>query len=301
MKALLLRTWAGVVLISFSGIFVRLADVEPFRAAFLRGLYALPFLVGWTLWARRGSGRGLGGLFMPVAFVAGALLGADLLAWHESIARIGAGLATVLPNLQVLIIGVLAIFVFGERPRPTFWLALPVVLGGVWILSMVGRPITSNASVVDGVRLGVLTAFFYAGYIMLLRVARLRQTQASAVETMTSATLGLTVVCGIAAALQGVAAPAGDLRADGWLLLLAIGSQVVGWGLLTSSIHKLPAAVTAVALLLQPLLAMIWGASLLDEPIGWPQAAGAAVVLVGVAIAHGAASTPAPAGLEHPA
>jgi drug/metabolite transporter (DMT)-like permease len=69
-------------------------------------------------------------------------------------------------------------------------------------------------------------------------------------------------------------------------VLLALGSQVVGWLLLTSSIHHLPAAATSVALLLQPVLALVWGAVLLSEPIGVPQVLGAAVVLVGVALAH---------------
>ena len=282
----LLRTWIGVVLISFSGVFVRLAHTEPARAALLRCVYALPFLVPLALWANHRAGRGWRRAIFPLALLAGALLGADLLAWHRSIGIIGVGLATVLPNLQVVIVGVLGILLFRERPRATFWLALPVVLGGVWLLAVFGRPIRAGGVVVVGVLLGVLTAGFYSGYLVLLRVARLRRPELGAFETMAAATLGGAIVAGTFAGFEGVAGPAPTLQANLWLLALALGSQVVGWVLLSSSIHRLPAALTSVALLLQPVLALIWGAVIFAEPLGAPQVGGAVLILVGVALAH---------------
>lgn len=302
--ATLARTWGGVVLISFSAIIVRLADVEAARSAFLRNLYAVPVLFA-LLWVERqragGSdpdrGRGEADVgagapragrawLLPVAVVAGLFLGMDLAAWHVSIAHIGAGLATVLPNLQVVFVGVLALVVFGERPAGSFWAALPVVLLGIWLITAAGRPITADGSVVAGVALGVLTAVFYSGYLLVLRVARVRHPAASSVLVMSSATVGAALTTGAVAAVEGVAAPAGSWPADGWLVLLALGSQVVGWLLLASSIHLLPAALTSVALVLQPMLALVWGAVLLGEPIGLAQVGGAVVLLAGVGVAH---------------
>ncbi|MDQ3065974.1 MAG: EamA family transporter, partial [Actinomycetota bacterium] len=43
---------AGAITIAFSGILVRLADVEPSTAAFFRCLYALPFLAPLAWWER---------------------------------------------------------------------------------------------------------------------------------------------------------------------------------------------------------------------------------------------------------
>ena len=287
----LLRTWLGVVFISFSGVLVRQADVEVARSAFLRGAYALPFLWALAAWTRRGQGwPRLDGR----ALLAGALLGADLVAWHGCIAIIGAGLATVLPNLQVVIVAAAGALLFGERPSRLFWIALPVVLGGVWLLAATSQPITPGASLPLGVGLGLLTALFYSAYLLLLRVARAKAPALSAVEIMSSATLGVTLLTGVVAAYEGVAGPAPTLEANAWLLALALGSQVFGWLLLASSIHRLPAALTAVSLLLQPLLAVIWGVTLLGEPIGPVQLAGAALLLGGVTLAHRAVSARSP-------
>jgi drug/metabolite transporter (DMT)-like permease len=100
-----------------------------------------------------------------------------------------------------------------------------------------------------------------------------------------ASTLGATLATFVPAAATGVAGPAG-WPADGWLLMLAGGSQVIGWLVLTTSIHHLPAAATSVALLLQPVLALVWGAVLLSEPLGLAQVAGAVTVLLGVGLAH---------------
>ena len=280
----LARTWAGVVLISFSAVFVRLADVEPARSAFLRCAYALPAFALLVLW-RRGRGD-RSDTIGPLAVFAGVLLGFDLLTWHLSIEVMGAGVATVLPNVQVIIVGVVGVLAFRERPLPAFWLALPVILGGVWLLGATGRSIEPGASVAVGVAYGMLSAVFYAGYLVLLRVARLGRPDVGAVGVMTAATLGAALVNGVSAAVQGVAGPVGDVERDGWLVALALGCQVLGWTLLASSIHRLPAALTSVTLLVQPVLTLVWGATLLDEPIGRAQALGSAIVLAGVYAAH---------------
>ncbi len=280
-----LKPWLGAVLISFSGVWVRLADVEAARSAFLRGAYALPVLaVLVALRARAGADDGQR-WFRPVAVLSGVFLGLDLIAWHSSIAIIGAGLGTVLPNLQVVFVGLVGVVLFRERPAKGFWLALPVVLLGIWLLAAVGEPIATHASVPVGVGLGVVAGIAYAVSLVMLRLSRSRSRASSAVGVLWSLTLGATVVTGINAAVQGTLGPAG-WPADAWLLALAIGSQVVAWLLFTSAIHRLPAAATSVALLLQPVLALVWGALLLGEPVGLPQVLGAAIVLVGVALAH---------------
>jgi drug/metabolite transporter (DMT)-like permease len=287
----LVRTWLGATMISFSGVYVRLADVEVVRSSFLRTAYALPAFVVLVVVSRRRAGAPLRSGFVPLAMVAGMFLGADLVAWHASIEHIGAGLATVLPNLQVVVIGVVGVVLFRERPRPTFWVALPLVLLGVALLGAVGRPVDVGGDVAAGVLFGVLAAALYSVFLVVVRVARFRRPDAGAFEIMGSATLGAAVVTGALAASQGVAGPVGTWPAEGWLVLLALGSQVTGWGLLSSSIHRLPAALTSVTLLLQPVLAMVWGGVLLGEGIGPPQVLGAAVVLTGVAIAHRAIVT----------
>ena len=63
-----------------------------------------------------------------LAAVAGVFFAGDLLFWHHAIEAVGAGLATVLGNLQVIVVGVVAWLLLGERPSRATLLALPVVL-----------------------------------------------------------------------------------------------------------------------------------------------------------------------------
>ena len=126
---------------------MRLADVEVARSAFLRAAYALPMLAVMVAVSGRASRRQRTGAdadlrpsgepgatrrrwWLPIAVAAGVLLGLDLVAWHATIGIIGAGLGTVLPNLQVVFVGIAGVALFGERPRRGFWWSLPLVLGG---------------------------------------------------------------------------------------------------------------------------------------------------------------------------
>jgi drug/metabolite transporter (DMT)-like permease len=302
---LAVRPWLGGTMISFSGVWIRLADTEPLRSAFLRGAYALPLLLALlvadrrrTEAATRTAGAGATARWvLPLGVAAGLFLGLDLIAWHASLAIVGAGLGAVFPNLQVLFVGLAGMLLFHERPRRGFWVALPVVVAGISILGVVGRPVSVTASFRLGVVYGVVTAVTYAAALIVVRIARARTPEGNGVVVVFSMTLGATIVTGLVAATQGLAAPAG-WPADGWLLLLAVGSQTVGWLLVTSSIAHLPAALTSVALLIQPALGMMWGRVILDEPIGRAQVAGAAVLLAGIAIAQRALidAVPSPVG-----
>ena len=95
---------AGALAIAFSAILVKLADVAPATAAIFRCAYALPVL--WRSPAARtgASGRARPWRTRALAIPAGVFFAADLIFWHHAIEDVGAGLATVLGNLQVVIV-----------------------------------------------------------------------------------------------------------------------------------------------------------------------------------------------------
>jgi drug/metabolite transporter (DMT)-like permease len=70
--------------------------------------------------------------------------------------------------------------------------------------------------------------------------------------------------------------------AHGWLILLALGPQVVGWLLILTALPRLPALETSVMLLAQPMLTVVWGRLLFAERLSWVQAGGVALVLAGI-------------------
>src|SRR4051794_2957366 len=89
----------GVLSISFSAVFIRLALVSPVTATFYRAVYAIPVLAVIALVPRRNVRSRREHL---LAFASGLLLAADLDLWHESIGLVGAGLGTVIPNVQIV-------------------------------------------------------------------------------------------------------------------------------------------------------------------------------------------------------
>lgn len=273
---------AGALCIAFSAIFVRLARVQPATAAVFRCVYALPPLGLLAWWERRRFGPRAPGQ-RRLALVAGVLFGADLVFWHTSIDYVGAGLATVLGNTQVVLVGVLAWLALGEKPDRRLVIATPIVLVGVVLISgVVGRGAYGDNPPL-GVLFGVLTGVSYAGFILILRQGN------KDIRRPAGPLFDATVAAGVASAIAGVILGEIDLRpawpAHGWLVLLALSSQVVGWLLISVSLPRLPAALTSVVLTLQPVGSVVLGVVLLAEQPSTVQLLGAAVIVAGLVTA----------------
>ncbi len=268
--------------IAFSGIFYRFADVEPSTATVWRALYGLPFLalVAWLEHRRYGA---LPRRSLALALVAGALFAGDLTSWHHAIEFVGAGLATVLGNLSVLVVGFFAWLILGERPSRPILVSLPVVLGGVFLISGLADDGAYGSDPALGVVLGTMTAFFYGGYLLIIRRSgRDERRPAGPVALSTLATA-------IVAAVAGV--PLGDLQlaptwpAHGWLFGYGLTSQFLGYLLISVSLPRLPALVTSIILLAQPVATVVLARILLDEQPSPLQLVGVVLVVGGIALA----------------
>lgn len=272
----------GALCIASSGVLVRLADSSPVTVAFYRCLYALPLLGAVTYLEKRRFGP-LPARARNLAWVAGIFFATDLIFWHHAIDAVGAGLATVLGNLQVVIVGFAAWALLGERPRRELFWAIPVVLVGVVLISGVVGEGAYGDDPALGVLFGVLTSLAYAGFILVLRQG------SSDLRRIGGPLFHATLVSALAAAAY---APfAGDMQwtpgwpEHGWLLALALSAQVAGWLLISRSLPRLPAAVTSIVLLLQPVGAVAIAAVTLGESPALVQLAGAALILAGVVVA----------------
>ena len=280
----MLLALAGALAIAFSGILVRLADVEPSTAAFFRCAYAVPFLIPLAAWERRSFGpRERGQAWL--AWLAGLLFAADLVLWHHAIAAVGAGLATVIANTQVVIVGLTAWALLGERPSARLFAAVPVVLAGVVLISGVVGADAYGDEPALGVAFGVGTALAYSGFLLVLRAGNrdLRRPAGPLLDATIAAAAG--------SAVAGLALGELDLVPSwpehAWLLLLAVSAQVVGWLLITASLPRLPAAVSSVLLTAQPAATVLLAMLLVDEDPSLVQLAGVLVVIAGVATVAG--------------
>ena len=287
----LLLAGLGAGCISASAILVKLADMPPASTAFFRCFLALPVLVALAGLERRRRGPRLGAA-RGGAFVAGLCLAVDLVLWNHAIAEVGAGIATVLGNLQVLFVALAAWALFRERPERRFLVALPVVMAGVVMVSGLAGGATGGIHPLAGIGYGVGTSAAYAAFLLILR-----RTSADTLHVAGP----LAEATGGAAAgslLLGMAFGGLQLQMPwpsfGWLLVLSITSQTIGWLLITSSLPRLPAAISSLTLLLQPAAAMILAAIVLGERPTLVQVAGAFVVCCGVlAVRWGASPKPA--------
>jgi drug/metabolite transporter (DMT)-like permease len=269
----------GVLIISFSAILVRLSGVSADTSAFFRTLYAIPVLL--LLWLRVGS-RGRSLKLQMLAFFAGIFLGLDLAIWHRAIHWIGAGLATVLGNTQVIFVGVAAWLFLDERPRRSVLLGAPLAFLGMVLVSGLGRPDAYGEHPLRGTLFGVLTGLTYAIFLLLFR----RSTR----DGETPFTAFLVCTFGAAIAAAGVGGLGGELDltwswpAHGWLIALAMGSQVVGWLLIAYALPRLPAVEMSILLLLQPMATVLWGYLFFAEDLSSVQWLGVTLVLTGVAL-----------------
>ena len=274
-----LIAFAGALAIAFSAILVHQAGVHPATAAVYRCAYALPVL-GWLAWReRRRYGPRAPGQ-QRLALIAGVFFALDLVFWHQAIADVGAGLATVLGNLQVVVVPLAAWAVLAEKPGRRILAALPLTLLGVLFISGALEDGAYGAHPLRGVVFGALTGLSYGGFILVLRHGN--EDLRRPAGPLFDATWAAAVTALAAALLLG----AGDLvpawPSIAWLVTLALTSQVLGWLLISVSLPRLPAALTSMILTIQPVGSVVLGIVLLGEDPSALQLLGAGCILAGL-------------------
>lgn len=269
----------GVLSISFSAVFIRLARVSPVAATFYRAAYAIPVLAVISLVNRGRDARTRREHL--VAFASGLFLAADLDLWHESIALVGAGIGTVIPNVQIVFVAIAAWIQHGERPPARTIGMIGVVLFGVALTSGLARSDAYGAKPGEGVALGVAAGFCYAVFLIVFRAAN--RSLVPPAGPLLDATIGTAVGALLSAQFDRQFTLAVSGQAHLWLVALALVSQVMGWLLIATALPRLPAVETSVLLLVQPVFAIAWGVMFFAERLSLLQWMGSAIALAGVA------------------
>lgn len=258
--------------------------MSPATGVVFRCLFGLPILalVGWAEVRARGP---MSRRTVAVSIAAGAFFAADLVTFHLVVDLMGAGLATVMGNLQVVIVALAAWMLLGERPRREVFVAIPVMLGGVVLISGVLDAHAYGADPRLGVAVGLVTALAYAGYLLVIRRASPDHRPAGPVAIATAVT-------GLIAGLFGAATGTLDLAPAwpgiGWLVAYGVVSQSIGYLAIQAALPRLPAVISSVLLLVQPVATLVLGVVLLAEDPSGEQLAGVLMVVGGIALATGA-------------
>jgi drug/metabolite transporter (DMT)-like permease len=286
----LLVLLAGASLIGVGPILVRLADVGPAAVGFWRVGFALPLL---GLLARREGGAGRPDRF---ELAAGAFFAADLVFWHYAIRLTSVANSTVLSNLTPVVVTVASWLLFRERPRGAFLLGLALAVGGAVLMAVAKGGGGAGRDPHLGDAVAALTAVWYSGYFLCVRHARRRMGAGAVMFWSSLVSAPLMLACAVL--LREPLWPGAGGR---WLPLLGLGlMHVGGQGAIAWALGRLPASLTSVVVLVQPVVAAALGWLVVGEAVTPLQAAGGAITLGAVVLAQ-AAGRPRPAPTQEEA
>jgi len=271
----------GSTLISFAPLFYKYSATNPVTGAFFRMAYALPVLALLVYFLKSKDSRSSKSRWL--AFSAGLLLALDFIFYHTAIDYVGTGIATMIGNSQVLIVTLVSWKFLGEKPNKSILLSLPIVILGLALISGIWDNNPYGEDPLRGVITGILAAIFYSSFLILYRYSNREMAPAQNLQfdATSGAAIGLLII-GLLP-LQFLSIESIDLQpvwpGHAWLILLAISCQAAGWMAITYALPRLPAADTSFAVLLQPVLTIIWGLLLLNENPSIQQSAGIILIL----------------------
>lgn len=275
---------SGAACLSASAMFVKLADVNAGTAAFLRCAVALVPLVPMLVHETRRRGP-LPGRLRWHAVVAGLFLGTDYVMWTTSVLDVGAAIATVLVNVQVIVFPLLARVFSGTRIPRRFLYACPVMLVGIALAGGVLRSGQEAQHPLRGAVLGVAAGSAYAVYLYLTRLSG-RDSPGHVVSPVTVSTAAAAAAAGLVSLLTTGLPLAIPAASWGWIAALALLGQVAAWILISKGSPRLAPNISAALLLLQPVMAIGLGLAVLGEKPAVSQLCGCAVVIAAIWLAY---------------
>ena len=266
----------GSCSLAFGPWLVRLSGVGPVAAGFWRLALALPFLfvfAAMTKQAVHWPGRKLALLVAAAAF----FFAADLAAWHIGIHMTKLGNATLFGNLSSFAFAGWGLWLARQWPSRMQGLALGLAAIGAALL--MGSSFELSSRNFAGDLLCLFAGLLYTGY--LIAVQKGRGSLKPLPLLFLSSAFG-------AAMLLPISLLAGErIIPNDWtyVMLLALGSQVIGQGLLVYGIGHVPPLIVGLVLLTQPAISALVGWAAYGEtlrPIDYlgALALGAALVLV---------------------
>jgi drug/metabolite transporter (DMT)-like permease len=279
----LLALAAGAAIVSFAPILVKASGiwgVGPTAIALWRCLLGAVIVAGLAtvLRIRLTAPRSVIGLLV----LAGVAFALDLYVWHRAILLTGAGMATILASVQVFVTAVLSAALFREPLTARFLVSAVAALLGVVLLVGVGSDVAFTPDYVRGIGFGLTTGLLYSLFLVSLRAAGKRARELSSLVSLA----WFSLIAGLLLLVLASFEPTSVFPThwQGWVLvgLLALVAQSLGWWTIARSLPRVEGAVGGLMLLLQPVLATIWGVLIFGESLAALQVAGAVITLAAV-------------------
>ena len=238
------------IFLAFGPWMVRLSDVGPVAAGFWRLALAIPFLVLFVGIGGK-SGFRIGWAMAGVIALGGLFFAADLAAWHYGIVRTKLANATLFGNTASLIFPFYGFLIARALPGKVQSGALLLAIIGAGLL--LGSSYELSAEHFEGDLFAILAGLFYCLYLIV--IDRARRTLAP------MPVLALASIAGALPILLFALALGEQVMPHDWtpLILLSLGSQVIGQGLLVYAVGHLSPLVVGLGLLTQPVITAVNG------------------------------------------
>jgi len=154
----------GVLCISFSPIFVKLAGVSPIGAAFYRVVVAWICLVPYCIIKNK---LRVSKKQVIISVIAGIVFASDVAVWNISLLKISATVSTLIANLAPVWVGLISYLLFKKKSGILFWVGTLIAICGMVIL--VGYQHILHLELNAGILLATLASLFYAIYILITK------------------------------------------------------------------------------------------------------------------------------------
>ncbi|MDB5145115.1 MAG: family transporter [Mucilaginibacter sp.] len=266
----------GIICISFSPIFVKLAVAPPISSGFYRIFIAWVLLAPYCIYKKQLK---INRNDLLVALVGGVVFGADIAIWNLSLVKISATISTLIANLAPVWVGLLSFLILRKRSGMLFWIGTWIAILGMIVL--VGYQNILHLHFNIGLVYALIASLFYAIYIMITKnILRRITTVTFMFYNMLGASVFLLLIC----KFQHYELL--HFSTDTWLCLLGMGliCQLAGWITINYSLNYLEATKVSIALLSQTVIAGIWAMFFLNETLEFKEIIGSVIVLTGIAV-----------------
>ncbi len=272
----------GAFLISFSGVWVKISEVNPTSSAFYRVLFGGIILLIPAIWHREIKWHG----FAPSTLIVlcSFLFALDLFFYHSTIEYIGPGLGTILPNFQVIILTIAGVLFFKEKLHISFILCIPFAFTGLIIIVGINWNQLSNLYLI-GIAMGLFTAFLYAFFLLTLRKLQAGMENTSFFYVIMIISFATALLLAMEMIRSGNSFVIPTMKSFFALGCLGLFSQVIGWILITNALPHARTSYSGIILLLQPALAFVWDVLFFDRPTTLVNWAGVLLALFAIYIA----------------
>lgn len=267
----------GVISVSLSAIFVKLANADSGVIAFYRMLFSVLIMLPWFLMKYRHEIKVLSKRDWIFSSIAGIFLAFHFILWFESLNYTSIASSTVLVTMQPLFAFIGTYLFFKEKITLKTLVAGSVAILGSVLISWGDFQISGSA--LYGDILALLACALVTGYLLFGQDVRQRLslvTYTMVVYSISTITLFFYII------VKGESF--GPYAAMDWLwfLLLAIIPNLLGHNLFNWSLKWVSTNVISIAILFEPVGAAILAIFVFKEYLTITQILGGIVVIIGI-------------------